>query len=216
MTHRNASADILNLPQGEIGSARRSAAEWIALMRARLDPPTAASEQEEERTGPDPQQAAVLAPLVLNDDRLHVILTVRPLTLPRHAGQICFPGGRIHAEDKDAAFAALRETEEEIGLSPDHIELLGSWDTFDTIGGFRVRPFAGLVDPVATPRADPGEVAEMFTAPFDFLMDPANYSRESLQGPAGVRYFTAIRFGDYYIWGATAGMLRALSERLRA
>ncbi len=196
---------------GGAGSALRDAAAWTALMRARLDPVRPCDAPD---CGADETAAAVLAPLVLREGELHVILTVRPDTLPRHAGQICFPGGRIHHDDADAAAAALRETHEEIGVAPHSVDLLGRWEAQGTGQGFRVTPFAGLVDPAAALAACPREVAEIFEAPFAFLMDPANHSEESMESAQGVRRFSVIRYGDYTIWGATAAMLRALWRRL--
>ena len=212
MKPRNASALNLNFPQGGGQAEPRAAEDWLRLMRRRLDAPGAAAAMES--MGPQSARAAVLAPLVLREGRLHVILTVRPEGMPRHAGQVCFPGGRIDPGDAGAAAAALRETHEEIGVAPDQIELLGRWEDVDTIGGFRVTPFAGLVREDAAPRRCPREVAEIFTAPLDFLMDPANHAQESRERFGVRRSFTAIRYRHYYIWGATAGMLRALSKRL--
>lgn len=213
MMHRKASALNLNFPQGDGQAGARAPEAWLERMRARLDPPGAAATAAAP-AGPQAQRAAVLAPLVLREGRLHVILTVRPDDLPRHAGQICFPGGRMHHDDASSAAAALRETHEEIGVAPHEVELLGRWEDFDTIGGFRVSPFAGLVREGAIPRPCPREVAEIFTAPLDFLMDPANHSREWLERDGERRYFTAIRYRHYHIWGATAGMLRGLAQRL--
>lgn len=201
----------------------RSPADWTAALRRRLDdpfgPPAASSHGDADlkevaalRAAARP--AAVLAPLVERDGALHVILTVRPGTLPRHAGQVCFPGGAMHAADAGLADAALRETHEEIGVPAAKVELLGQWERYLTGSGFLVTPFVGLVSPDAVPRPCPDEVEEIFTAPLDFLLDPVNHREESRMLQGRRRRFTAIAFGDYYIWGATAEMLRALHVRL--
>ncbi len=210
MTHEKASADILN-PQLPASGGGDAPGVWIARLRARLDPATAPDGPAQESKA---ETAAVLAPLTVRDGRLHVILTLRPDTLPRHPGQVCFPGGRIHAGE-DAAAAALRETHEEIGVAPDQVELLGRWEATSTLGAVRIAPFAGLVDPRAVPRPCPREVADMFAAPLDFLLDPANRGETMRRAPDGTeRRVAVIRYGGYSIWGATAAMLDALRARI--
>ena len=159
--------------------------------------------------------AAVLVPLVQRDQGLTVLLTQRTAHLANHAGQISFPGGRVEAEDADPVAAALRETEEEIGLHPDEVQILGRLDDFVTTSGFLVVPVVGLVSPPFTLVPDPFEVAEVFEVPLAFVLDPGNHQRHSRTGKSGEpRYYYAMPFDDHYIWGATASMLVNLYEVL--
>lgn len=158
--------------------------------------------------------AAVLVPLVQRPDGMTVLLTQRTAHLANHAGQISFPGGRIEACDDDALAAALRETEEEIGLSPDKVEVLGWLDDYVTGTGFRVTPIVGAVEPPFELRPDPFEVAEAFEVPLDFILDPVNHRRVRRVVAGRDRPYYAMPFRDRYIWGATAGMLINLFEVL--
>jgi 8-oxo-dGTP pyrophosphatase MutT (NUDIX family) len=160
--------------------------------------------------------AAVLIPLVDRADGITVLLTRRTAHLDHHAGQISFPGGRVEDSDADPVAAALRETKEEIGLDPAHIEVLGRLEGYTTITGFAVVPVVGLVHPPFDLRPDPFEVDEVFEVPFSFVLDPANHLRHFREGPDGKpRYFYALPYGPHYIWGATAAMLVNLAEALR-
>ena len=160
--------------------------------------------------------AAVLVPLVLRDDGMTVLLTQRTAHLIHHGGQISFPGGRLEATDADATAGALRETEEEIGLSRQHVEVVGRLDDYVTVTGFRVVPVVGLVQPPFTLTPDPFEVAEAFEVPLAFVLDPANHQRHFRATPTGhKRYYYAMPFHDRYIWGATAAILVNLSEVLK-
>jgi len=160
--------------------------------------------------------AAVLIPLVVRADGISVLLTRRTAHLDHHAGQISFPGGRIEEEDADPVAAALRETKEEIGLDPSHIEVLGRLESYVTITNFVVVPIVGLVHPPFDLKPDPFEVDEVFEVPFAFVLDPANHQRHFREGPDGQRrYFYALPYGPHYIWGATAAMLVNLAEALR-
>ncbi|MGB4064510.1 MAG: CoA pyrophosphatase [Azonexus sp.] len=158
--------------------------------------------------------AAVLFPIVLRDDGQTVLLTQRTAHLRDHAGQISFPGGRVEAEDLSPSHTALRETEEEIGLPRERIEILGFLPEYRTGTGFRVTPVVALVLPPFDLRPDPFEVAEVFEVPLAFLLDPANHQQHSLHYRGALRNYFAMPYGDYFIWGATAGMIRSLSERL--
>ncbi|MEM6973707.1 MAG: CoA pyrophosphatase [Pseudomonadota bacterium] len=160
--------------------------------------------------------ASVLCPLVERADGLHVVLTVRARHLKHHAGQISFPGGKLEPSDPSPLAAALREAEEEIALPPDAVEVIGAMDSYLTATAFRVSPFVGLVPPQWRARPDPSEVDEVFECPLDFLMNPANRRRDHRLAGGGRRYFYAMPWGEYYIWGATAGMLKSLSDRLVA
>ncbi|MGV0950592.1 MAG: CoA pyrophosphatase [Azonexus sp.] len=159
-------------------------------------------------------RAAVLFPIVLRDDGHTVLLTQRTAHLRDHAGQISFPGGRVEAEDQSPVHTALRETEEEIGLSREQVEILGYLPEYRTGTGFRVTPVVALVTPPFELVLDPFEVAEAFEVPLSFLLDPANHQRHSLHYRGALRHFFAMPYGDYFIWGATAGMIRSLTERL--
>jgi 8-oxo-dGTP pyrophosphatase MutT (NUDIX family) len=160
--------------------------------------------------------AAVLVPLVDHAAGLTVLLTRRTAHLDHHAGQISFPGGRVEESDADPVATALRETQEEIGLDPSHIEVIGRLSNYITITQFTVVPVVGLVRPPFDLKPDPFEVDEVFEVPFDFILDPANHQRHFRDGPDGKRrYFYAIPYGPHYIWGATAAMLVNLAEALR-
>ena len=158
--------------------------------------------------------AAILFPIVLRDDGQTVLLTQRTAHLRDHAGQIAFPGGRVEAGDASPLHTALRETEEEIGLPRTQIDILGYLPEYRTGTGFRVTPVVALVRPPFELVLDPFEVAEAFEVPLAFLLDPANHQRHSLHYRGALRHFIAVPYGDYFIWGATAGMIRALTERL--
>jgi 8-oxo-dGTP pyrophosphatase MutT (NUDIX family) len=134
--------------------------------------------------------------------------------LRQHTGQIAFPGG--HCDPGETPWeTALREAEEEIGLDRSYVELAGLLTPYETVTSYRVIPVVGFVRPGFTLKINEGEVAEAFEAPFDFLMDAANHQRQSRQAPSGeTRHFYAMPYEDYYIWGATAGMLRGLHQRL--
>ncbi|WP_440959100.1 NUDIX hydrolase [Oceanicaulis sp. LC35] len=157
--------------------------------------------------------AAVLALLVKRESGLTVLFTRRADHLQAHAGQVSFPGGRQMAGRETLAECALRETEEEVGLTPDQITLLGRWETYETGTGYAVTPFAGVIEPGFDLSPDPGEVAEVFETPFGFLMDPDNHKLEEREFAGMLRRFYAMPHKGRYIWGATAGMLRALSIR---
>ena len=158
--------------------------------------------------------AAVLVPIVTRPEGLSVLFTLRTPHLSAHAGQVSFPGGRVEPGDADEAAAALRETEEEIGLRRDRIRLAGRLDTYVTRTGFRIYPLVGFVTPPLVLVPDPQEVADVFEVPLDFLIDPANRRRESRLYQGRERFFWAIPYDGRYIWGATAGMVVNLSELL--
>lgn len=202
-----------------------NASELRDLLTARLDPVDAAAAagaparsdfdlNEDEAPKRRLKPAAVLAGLVEREGEWRVIFIERAAHLSLHAGQISFPGGRMDPEDADLAEAALREAHEEIGLARDQVELIGAFDRYETVTGYDVTPFVGFVAPDFTPVPDHGEVADTFEAPFAFLMNPANHQRQWRMWNGARRYFYAMPYGDKYIWGATAGMLKALHDRL--
>ncbi|MRR49646.1 MAG: CoA pyrophosphatase [Rhodocyclaceae bacterium] len=158
--------------------------------------------------------AAVLIPLVLRSTGITVLLTQRTAHLRDHAGQVSFPGGRSEAHDTDAAATALREAEEEVGLVPSQVEVLGCLPEYRTGTGFSVTPVVGLVHPPLNLRLDDFEVAEVFEPPLDFLLNPANRRRESLEVRGALREYWAIPWEGFFIWGATAGMLVSLARYL--
>jgi 8-oxo-dGTP pyrophosphatase MutT (NUDIX family) len=154
--------------------------------------------------------AAVLVPVVKRDGGLTVLFTRRTAHLHDHAGQISFPGGRAEPADTGAAETAMRETREEIGLAADRVEVLGEQPQYITVTGYRVTPVVALVTPPLGLKLDEFEVAEVFEAPLAFLLDPANHQRNHVQFDGRERYYYAIPYRQYYIWGATAGMLMNL------
>ncbi len=158
--------------------------------------------------------AAVLVPLVARPEGAKVLLTRRTDHLHDHAGQISFPGGRIDPEDSGPDAAALREAEEETGLPPDRVRLIGRLDTYVTRTGFEVIPAVGLVTPPFPIEPDSFEVAEVFEVPLAFFLAPENRQRHSRVYEGKDRLFYVFPFKDHYIWGATAGMLVNLVEVL--
>jgi 8-oxo-dGTP pyrophosphatase MutT (NUDIX family) len=163
---------------------------------------------------PDTEAAAVLVPLVERPEGVGVILTLRPETLRRHAGQIAFPGGRSDPGERPWE-TALREAHEEIGLDPDKVTVAGLVEPFRVGGWFCATPVIGFVPPDFEPVANPEEVADVFETPFEFLMNAANHREHIITGLDGVSYRTlAMPWGDRFIWGATAGMLHSLYRRL--
>ena len=188
----------------------------LERLRASLlaEPPTGHFVQEDGALDQPLTPAAVLFPIVLRDAGQTVLLTQRTAHLRDHAGQISFPGGRVEAHDATPIDTALRETEEEIGLSRERVEIVGFLPEYRTGTGFRVTPVVALVTPPFDLQPDPFEVAEIFEVPLAFLLDPANHQRHSLHYRGALRNYFAMPYGEYFIWGATAGMIRSLSERL--
>jgi len=160
--------------------------------------------------------AAVLVPLVRRAAGLTVLLTRRTDHLNDHAGQVSFPGGRTDPEDADAVATALREAHEEVGLSADEVEVIGRLPTYTTVTAYEVTPVVGLLDPPRALRLDPFEVAEVFEVPLAFLMDPAHHRRHAVEVDGLARQFISMPWGQdprgepYFVWGATAAMLRNL------
>lgn len=158
--------------------------------------------------------AAVLFPIVSRVEGDTVLFTQRSAHLKDHPGQISFPGGRVEAHDASPLETALRETEEEIGLARNHVSVLGYLPEYRTGTGFRVTPVVARVAAPFELRLDPFEVAEVFEVPLAFLLDVANHHTHVLHYRGALRNFYAMPYGDYFIWGATAGMIRSLSDRL--
>jgi len=154
--------------------------------------------------------AAVLVPLVRREPGITVLLTQRTEDMPSHAGQIAFPGGRKQTEDADAKATALRETEEEVGLSRTFVQVIGAVDPYRTGTGYEITPVVGIVTPGFTIHADPREVADVFEVPLSHFLDAQNHRIDSRIFQGRERRFYAMPYGDRYIWGATAGMLKNL------
>ena len=160
-----------------------------------------------------PRAAAVLVPIVMRNE-LTVLLTQRTDTLSSHAGQIAFPGGRVDATDADAKAAALREAHEEIGLEATFVEPVGYLDGYRTGTGYSITPLVALVRPGFELALAPGEVADAFEVPLAFLMSAVNHQQQEREWRGRRRAYWAMPFGDRFIWGATAGMLKNMFDRL--
>ena len=157
--------------------------------------------------------AAVLVPVV-DRPRPTVILTLRPETMRKHPGQISFPGGRLDPGDNGPIDAALREAEEEIGLPRGKVEVIGVADRYRTVTGFEVTPVIGIVPPDLPLAPHPGEVAAMFEAPLDYLLDPVHQAVRTAMWRGRERSYFEIDYEGRRIWGATAAMIVNLSRRL--
>lgn len=167
----------------------------------------------DDASAPAPRPAAVLVPVIRRPE-LSLLFTQRTDHLPSHAGQIAFPGGKVETFDAGPLAAALRETMEEIGLDASYVEPLGYLDSYRTGTGYRITPVVALVDPGFTLTLDPDEVVDAFEVPLPFLMDTRNHQVHVRQLGGKERRFYAMPYGDRFIWGATAGILRNLHERL--
>ncbi len=170
----------------------------------------------EAGTGVPLKQAAVLIPLVKEGGNLKILLTQRAAHLNDHPGQISFPGGRHEKTDGTLIATALREAEEEIGLDKSFVELLGELPDYFTVTGYRVTPVVGIIHELPALTIDANEVAGIFQVPLEFLMNPANHELREIKGPDTYRTFYAMPYDEYFIWGATAGMLRNLYHFLSA
>jgi len=212
------------------GAATISSAEFFARGRARLrfDVPQALLDPEIIPTSGDSgtdrmleiisreqpiRPAAVLIPVVDHPEPT-VLLTKRASNLSSHAGQIAFPGGKIDVTDASPLDAALREAEEEVGLDRSFVDPIGYLDVYGTAFGFRILPTVARVRPGFTLQINQGEVDDAFEVPLAFLMDPANHQLHSKEFRGMERSYYAMPFAERYIWGATAGILRVLYERI--
>lgn len=156
--------------------------------------------------------AGVLVPLVERDNAINVILTKRSSALKHHPGQISFPGGKVEETDKDVVSAALREAHEEIGLNPVKVDVLANLSPHETVTNFSVTPVLAHVRADFQPVLQQDEVAEMFEVPITHLLKPENYSVQYRIWQGQKRYFYTVPFGPYYIWGATARILRRMAD----
>ncbi len=160
--------------------------------------------------------AAVLVPLVARPEGVTLLLTRRSAALRQHAGQIAFPGGKVDDTDDGPLGAALREAGEEIGLAPEHVMPLGFLGPYFSTTGFRITPVVAMVAPDAALSLNPIEVDAVFETPLPFLMDPANHLTHEREWKGAMRRYFAMPYGDHYIWGVTAGIIRMLWLRLYA
>lgn len=180
--------------------------------------PEITEEQLVRQVSATPVAASVLIPIVMRDAGPTLLFTQRTAHLSDHAGQVSFPGGRSESSDLSPVETALRETEEEIGLSRRHIEVIGSLPDYFTGTGYRITPIVGIAQPPFSLHPDPHEVAEIFEVPLMFLMDGMHHQRRTAEFPNGFgrRTFYAMPYERFFIWGATAGILRNLFHFLRA
>lgn len=163
---------------------------------------------------PPPRKAAVLVPVIAHRDAPTILLTRRADHLPRHAGQVSFPGGTQGPADRDPLACALREFEEEVGLPADGVTVLGRLDGYETVTGFHVTPFVGLLRPPVDPRPDPAEVADIFELPLSMVAEEDRFETRSVSRDGVERRFYVLRHDTHYIWGATAHMLVNLRDIL--
>ena len=151
--------------------------------------------------------AAVLVPLVIRQNSITLLFTIRNKDLANHPGQVSFPGGQIDNSDETPEGTALREIKEEVGIDKKNIKVIGSLDYYETRTGFSVAPIVGFIYPPFTVEPNPREVAEVFEVPLSFLMNPENHVRHQKTFKGEIREFYAMPYNDYFIWGATAGMI---------
>lgn len=186
-------------------------ADWLRQRFAVAVAPTVRSEAP---AATELIPAAVLVPIVLRPTALTVLLTQRTAHLRDHAGQVSFPGGRCEPDDDGPVATALREAQEEIGLKPVQVEILGRLDEYRTGTGFSVTPVVGLVMPPLDLKLDDFEVADVFEPPLEFLLRAENFSRHQAEYRGALREYWAVPWQDRFVWGATAGMLVNLRELL--
>jgi 8-oxo-dGTP pyrophosphatase MutT (NUDIX family) len=198
----------LQRPRDRAWPARDELARKLAVSRPLADLLTADDlEKQQEASRLELRAAAVLLLIVNRAPEPTVVFTQRTTHLADHAGQISFPGGRHHPEDRDAVDTALREAHEEIGLERQRVQILGRMPEYRTVTAYAVTPIVGWIEPPLEYTPDPREVDAVFEVPLGFLLDRANHRHETAFFKGRTRKFWAIPFGDHYIWGATAGML---------
>ncbi len=157
--------------------------------------------------------AAVLLPVWLRPEGAALILTKRSSHLKHHPGQIAFPGGKVDASDAGPEAAALREAQEEIGLDPGRVQIIGTLPVHETVTGFAISSFVGLLHGAFIPVPEAGEVEDVFAVPLSHVLDPDRFSVQRRLWMGEWRRFYAVPYGPYYIWGATARILRGLADR---
>jgi 8-oxo-dGTP pyrophosphatase MutT (NUDIX family) len=199
----------------ETGKRERSNALLTAITPERIRAVLRNTPPEIDENEPRVRRAAVIVPVILRREPV-LLFTRRTEHLSSHAGQICFPGGSYHASDGTLIQTALRELEEEIGLSPESVEIAGFLDAYETLNtGFRILPVVGFVQEGFHLTVNAHEVAEIFEAPLSYLLDPRNHAIKHADRGGVLREFYAITWEKHVIWGATAAMIVNLSERLR-
>lgn len=186
-----------------------------SALRAAFARPGRIEEPHEEGLPEKLKAAAVLVPVVAREEGLTLLLTRRTDHLHDHPGQVSFPGGRVDAGDASPVATALREAQEEIGLAPERVQIVGQLPLYRTITGFEVTPVVGLVAPPLELVLDAFEVAEAFEVPLSFLLDSRNHQRHAIEVEGRRREYWAMPYGGYHIWGATAGMIVTLGRLLR-
>jgi len=194
---------------------KRAGARRVRALFSEINPHLVGDTLFESRWSDIRRDAAVLVPIVARPERPTVMLTVRSSTMPSHAGQISFPGGKVESADRTRVDTALRETEEEVGVPRSAVDVIGALGVHQGGLGFSVTPVVGLVDPAAPVRPCPREVAEVFEVPLDFIADLNNHITEEREHK-GVKYnMFAAPYDRFHIWGLTAGILRTLAETLQ-
>jgi 8-oxo-dGTP pyrophosphatase MutT (NUDIX family) len=212
MRKRSTETDLLNWTSG---SANKDAIDLDRLRSVLYPLPSRTVFVLEDGVGEEElTPASVLFPIVLREGGPSVLFTQRAEHLKNHPGQISFPGGHVESEDSSPAHTALREAREEIGLSSEHVEILGYLPEYRTGTGFRVTPVVAIVTPPIDLCPDPSEVAEIFEVPLAFLMDSANHRQYSMPYRGKPRNYFAVPYEKYFIWGATAGIVVMLSRAL--
>lgn len=161
------------------------------------------------------RDAAVLVGVIEGARGTEVVLTKRSSRLLHHPGQIAFPGGKVDGTDGGPVAAALREAQEEVGLPAGQVEVLGTLPTHETVTGFSVTPVLAWIRNEFEAVPEAGEVAEVFRAPLDHVTDPARFQVQSRRWRGQRRHYYVVPWGPYYIWGATARILRALADRMQ-
>ena len=195
---------------GQIGEAR-TPRPWRAQIQSRLD-----RAPSELRLGQALKPAAILLPIIEREEP-SILLTKRSENMPTHAGQISFPGGRVHPGDGSLIETALRELHEETGIAREFVDVAGFLDPYETVNsGFMILPVVGFVRADFALAANPREVAEVFEVPLNYLCDPSKRRRMSVERHGVMREFHTIPFGEHTIWGATADIIVNLSGRLCA
>ncbi len=193
---------------------QRASAQRVRALFHEINPHLVGDKLFEDRWSDIRTDAAVLVPIIDRPEPT-VLLTVRSTDMPSHAGQISFPGGKLHAEDRGPVDAALREAREEVNIDAAKVEVVGALGVHEGGLGFSVTPIVGIVDPAADIRACPREVAEIFEVPLAFFVDLGNHRTEEREHK-GVKYnMFAAPYGRFHIWGLTAGILRTLAETLQ-
>jgi len=196
--------------------------DFIARVEARLDPPVGDTRLAEggdmDFLSPEDiaiiRPAAVLVGVIPRNTGPTALLTLRPDTMPTHAGQVAFPGGKVDPIDLDEVAAALREAEEEVGIVPDDVQILGKAAPYVTGTRFRITPVVGLLPYDFVARPDPTEVADVFETPLDFLMDARNHRMGEAIYKGKPRRYYEMPHNGYRIWGVTAGIIQRLYETL--